>query len=93
MGTVLVTYRGIIASVFEASSECYELSNMTLRSLLDSIGNRHGYDLRKLVKENPMQFVVVDGKLVDLDKEPDMKLLEGPRVDVMAGVAGGGKWV
>jgi len=93
MGAVLVTYRGIIASIFEASREYYELGNMTLRSLLDSVANRHGYDLRKLVKDNPMYFVVVDGKLVDLDKDPEMELPDACRVDIMTGVAGGERQV
>ena len=89
MGRVIVRYQGIIASIVEASREYYDLSDLTLRSLLNSMSTRHGYDFRKLIKENPTYFVLVDERLIDLDRDADMKLSDESRVDLMMAVAGG----
>lgn len=82
MGTIIVTYQGVISSMLETSRDCYELENPNLGSLLDSMSTRHGYELRRLIKDIPMCHVAVDGKPVDLDVDADLKLPDACQVDV-----------
>lgn len=88
-GTLIVTYRGILASIVEASKESYKLNDATLRSLLDIMGERHGYDFQRFLEDNPTYLVLVDGKTVDVDKDANMKLGECSRVDFVMTVSGG----
>lgn len=90
MSRLVVRYRGIISVILEASAEFYELNNPTLQSLLNSVSSRHGYDLKKLVEDNPGYIVTVNGKDVDLGRDVDMDLADGSQVDVVAIIAGGG---
>jgi len=90
VGRIVMRYKGIIASILEASAEFYELSDPTLGSLLNSVTSRHGYDLKKLVEDNPGYVVIVNGKNVDLGGDVDMELAEGSQVDILTMIAGGG---
>lgn len=89
MRKIVVRYRGIIASILEASAEYYELSNPTLGSLVESVSSRHGYDLKMLIEDNPTYIILVNGRQVDLTKDIGLELAAGSEVNILAAIAGG----
>ncbi|HYW00180.1 MAG TPA: MoaD/ThiS family protein [Candidatus Acidoferrum sp.] len=89
MSKILMRYKGIIASILETSTEIYELSDPTLNSLLNSVNIKHGYDLKKLVEDNPSYIVLINGKNIDLSKHTNTQLADGTQLEVIATIAGG----